>query len=283
MFEILKTSFKDLSKKLWLPSINYIIISALPLILGIQIFDKLMLLSENSLLLNKLVENFDFAIFTDFWRLNYGKLKNVLINAAWAIPFIYFLKLYVTGGNIDAVNEGFLDFKRYFRQCNKYFWRMFRLDIIHFCLLILIFALALGAIFILVPYLKDVNEIQIFVRLGPLLLLIIAIYCLIDLFKDYCIQRIYFSESHKIRITFIESMKFVFSFPKTYIFRIVFYGFSVIWLLAYLETEKRISGSGLLTVGLTIVCQQFYIIGKHFLRFWHLFLVQKIQNKRPVG
>jgi hypothetical protein len=283
MFEILKKGFKDVLKKLWIPSFNYIVISAIPLLLGIQVFNKLMLVTENSLLLNKLVENFDFAIFNDFWRLNFDKLKNVLINSAWVIPIIYFLKLYITGGNIDAVNEQIFDFRRFFRQCNKYFWRMFKLDILHLCILIMIFLISMGILFILVPYLTDVNEIQIFTRLGPLVLFVIISVSLIDLFKDYSIQRIYYTESQKIRFTFQETVRYVIQTPKAYIFRIIFYSFTFIWLLIYLEIEKNISGTGFFTVGITIVCQQFYVIGKHFLRFWHLFLVQKIQDKRPVG
>jgi hypothetical protein len=282
MFEFLKLGFKDLAKKLWIPSLYYFIISILPLILGIQMFEKLLEVSDNSLILNKLVENFDFAIFTDFWRLNSDKLQPVFLKAAWAIPIIYFLKLFITGGNIDAMNEGIFNLKRYLRQCNKYFWRMFRLDILHFFALIMILVIAILVIFILVPYLTDVNELQLFARLGSVIGFSVILICLFDLFKDYCIQRIFFTGSHSVRKTFLDSVKYVLQSPKTYFFRITFYGFGLTWLLVYLETEKIISGTGI-SVWITIICQQFYVIGKHFLRFWHLITVQKIQDKRPVS
>jgi hypothetical protein len=283
MIELLRRTFKELSKMLWLPTLVYLLTNVIPLLLGVSMWNQLLELSNNSLLLNKLVASFDYGIFMDFWRINYPALKPLLTKSLYVIPLMFLFQTYLAGGNIDSLNERYYNLKRYFVQCNKYFWRSFRLNVLVFFILLLIAFFLICLLVVISKYLKDINEIQLFLRLGPISLVFVFLLILVFLAKDYCFQRIFYSESQEVRKTFGSSVSYILNNKITFAFRFVFYVLAFTGLLFYLNAEKLIFGEGMTTVIFTIALQQLYILGKHFLRFWDLLLVQKIQDKRPIS
>ncbi len=283
MFETLKIAFKNLSKNLWAPTISYVILSAFPLALGIEMIDNLMEISNNSLILNNLVGKFDYAVFSDFWRLNQSKLNPILLKAIWTIPVIWLLKIFISGGNLDAVTAKTSSLTRYYVQCKKYFWRMFRLDILYICLAVILILVFGSIIYATIGDLDGKTEPQIFLKFAPSLLLCILFLFLLALIKDYTAQKIYFTGSHHVRRSFITSIQYVFTRPITILMKIIIYGVGLVWLWVYMELEKHISGKGLSTALSIFFLQQLYVLGKHFLAFWHLFTVQIIQDKRTIS
>lgn len=283
MLETLRLGFKNLSVNLWIPTISYIVLSIVPLILGIEMASKLKDVADNSLILNTLVDKFDFAIFTDFWRLNQAKLYPILRKAIWTLPLIWLLKVFITGGTVDAVNDKTFSMNRYFKQCIKYFWRMFRLDILQFFLILVTLVIGVLILWALLGDIDGKNEIQLFYRIAPVVCTFFLLYFLFAICKDYTAQKIYFSGSHNVRSSFFSSFKYIFSNPKLIIFQVLLYIFGLVWLWMYLLLDTKINGTGMGT-SIVIVCsQQLYVLGKHFLRSWHLFIVQIVQDKRAIS
>ncbi len=283
MLETLRTSFKSLSVNLWIPSISYVLLSLVPFTLGIEMIGKLMEVSENSMILNTLVDRFDYAIFTDFWRLHHAQLNPVLLKAAWSLPIVWLIKVFITGGNLDAVNEKHFSLSRYLTQCKKYFWRMFRLDILLFCIVIVLLILCVLFLSMLVRDIDGKNEIQLLYRIAPPVCIFLLFYFIFSICKDFAAQKIYFTANHAVRKNFFESVKYIFSNLRWVLFQVILSIFGLIWLYLYVELDAKIKGSGMATAILIVCLQQFYVLGKHFLRAWHLFIVQIVQDKRAVS
>ncbi|MFD1144029.1 hypothetical protein ACFQ4C_23085 [Larkinella insperata] len=283
-FQLIRRSWRMV---LWLYGVNFLM-SLLVLLPAYATFRRDMGASLEYL---KLLNGFDFTVYSDF-RHNHGSATNSLLTVGFWLGLLYLLiSVFFTGGLLQQVASA-TDRRQTFRLSRflaagaQGFGRFFRLFLCvssFIFLLSVVFLLAGGLSALALT--KTLNEEELsYVALA--FLLVFALSALLALcVGDYAKIRLFRRDETRAVFAFWVSMRFLFSRVRvTFGNYLLLIGVGLACFGVYFLLESWIVTRGWAEIALLFLIQQLFIISRTFLKVWVLATATVVfteQEKQP--
>lgn len=239
--------------------------------------------AANSMEMNKIVEDFDFMVFSDFLRVS-GKKLTYLFPLILILGIIYFLlNLFFAGGIIDKYanpNESF-SVSRFMNASKRYFFRFLGIFLLQILLSIVALAIV-GIFFVLAGNMAEggSERTYFYAFLIPFSIFVI-LFSIVWQISDYAKVMTY-KENCSIWKAYTSAIKYVFQNPKTIGLYWILIGIFLILSLIYLFIDVKIGMTSALTIGVMFVLQQVYIFLRIFLRNWQVGVASEFYSLKPI-
>ncbi|GAB3932244.1 hypothetical protein GCM10028804_46260 [Larkinella terrae] len=225
----------------------------------------------------KLLNHFDYTVYTDFRHTSGPAIDSLLAVGRWLGGFYLVVSVFFSGGILLEVSPSGpirqpFQLSRFFPACVHFFGRFFRLFL---CVLSAILVIAFIGLFIgaLAGYsLSEISneESVIYLLLGCLLVfgfLVLLLLCAGDYAKVLLFRR----DEKRAFLAFTQAMRFVFAH-----FRLIFglylllLSIGAVCFAIYFLIESLIVTSGWAGIAVLFVFQQLLIFSRVFLKVWTL-------------
>lgn len=253
-------------------------------IIAVLFYNTLFNEANGSIILDKLIEDFDYMVFSDFWRIHGSAFTPVFL-AAFALSGLYFLvNTFFAGGFFYQFNSGSsaLKFKPFFRASLRTFGKYLLLAIIMFLLGIFVFAFSGVLTFIFVKIAEGGSEREYILWMIPPAVFLAFSVSVLAVIKDYARYILFNHEGVNFVLGFQKSISYVFRNFRTVGFYWFITSIGVLVGLFYLLLDSVIGMRGEVTIILMIIIQQIVVLGRVFLKNWNLAFVSEFYQKYPI-
>lgn len=249
------------------------------------VFYRIFLQEANgSIVLDKLVTDFDYMVFSDFWRIHSGAFMPVFL-ATFALGGLYFLvNTFFAGGVFYQFNSGSsaLGFKQFLRASLKTFGKYLLLSLIVFLLGVFVFAFSGVLTFMFVKIAEDGSEREYILWMIPPAVFLIFLLGVLAVIRDYTRYILFDNEGVNFVSGFQSGISYVFRNFRTVGFYWLITSISVLVGLLYLLLDAVIGMRGEFTIALMIIIQQIIVLGRVFLKNWNFAFVSEFYQKYPI-
>ena len=272
-------------------TILYSILLLLALALAIPFSKTIKVEAGNSMAITKLLNDFNYTVYTDFMREAGKSIKPYISTAFWVAILYLLFTIFFSGGILTFLKNREADksLKVFWQGCAIYFWRFFRLALYMIILQIIAFAIVYFPLTAIIASISKTSiEPTIFytaiVGVVIHLILFITLLTVTDYAKIMMIEH----EEYRPFRTLVRSFGFVFrhlfSTIGLYKFLLVF---PILLFIIYFLVIDKIGMSTGLTIFITFILQQLFIWLRVFVKVWFLAseldLYNRFENKdKPV-
>jgi hypothetical protein len=261
---------------------SYCISVLFSLVIAIPFYSTLIKVSDHTLSLNSLIEDFDYMIFTDALRM-YGTTLMPYIPRFIGIFLIYILTYtFLSGGIIDTILHKKLKFTRFILQSYRYWGKTFLLllYVTIFSILLLIISISLGVI--------SNNLFDVHTHRSILLVQFPALFTFamgqLYLFLLWDYARVLLVKKQNLRVTdaFTKAMQLTFPnfYPLKNLVSILILGLGGLGI--YLLLDYGIGMTSSVTIIVMFIAQQIFIYFRGFMRVLHLKMAGLFISKKPI-
>lgn len=276
----LKTFSKD--KPLWI--LLYLVSAILALIVAVPFFIKSQAIAGSSMEVSRLLADFDFMTFSDFWA-NLNKALKPQFLSTLGLGFLYlFISIYFAGGVLYRLTNPntIFNFRNFFSKSWDTFPR-YLLIYIFLVLMVFCFFFACGIFYFIFTLLAESgNEKSLILWMIPPSLLLFYSLSFSVTVSDYAKMLLYKYPHLESFKAFSISFGYVFKRPRTLINLWILVLLSFLLFGVYLLLDKYIGMTSTLTVVLFFVIQQLVSFVRIFLRYAHLGIAYNYFEKNPI-
>jgi hypothetical protein len=284
MFKLLAKSFCLTLKNRTLLFLVYAVNLVLGLVVTSFFYKILIAEAGGSIVLNQLIADFDYMIFSDFMRVHGSAFGPVGLSAFALGGLYYIVNIFITGGIFHQYKYGGpkFQFKDFFKSGLSLFGKYLLLAMIVF--LFGIFVLAFSGILILVfvNIAEGGSEREYILWMVPPLTMLIFMLSVLTVVSDYARYLIFENRRLNPVKGFGSAVSYVLKNFKTVGIYWLISGGGILVVLAYILIDSIIGMRGEFTILLMIIIQQFVVFGRIFVKNWNYALVHTFYVNNPV-
>ena len=254
--------------------------------LGVAAFfyKTLVVEAAESIVLDKLIADFDYMVFSDFWRIHGSAFTPVWL-AALAVGVLYFLiNIFMVGGifyQYKYGDSGFR-FKAFVKSGFSLLGKYLLLGVIVFSIGSVVVLFSVIFFFLFVKIAEGGNERTYILWMIPPSLLLVLILSVLAVVADYARYLIFKNRALNPISGFTEGVSFVFKNFRTIGFYWLIVAVSLLIGLLYLLLDTIIGMRSEVTIVLMMIIQQTVIFGRIFLKNWHYAFVHIFSENKSV-
>ncbi len=283
MIHLLKASFYQTLRKGWL-SLLFYAVSVLLMAVPVWVFYKeLAAAAGHRLVLNELVKDFDFMLFSDFFRKHGKALRPALGWAVFAGFLGSLIYTFLSGGAVSAyLQKGKTTWGDFLRNSARLFPPYLLLLVMHGIFLFVIF-LVCGLFFFVFALLAEGSTERGYVLwlLPPFVLLALGMTF------GLCVSfyaKVFLALENRLNTVdaFWKAISYVFKNRRTLAGFWLLIGLGVLLSAVYVQLDKYIGMRSSATIVLMLVVQQLLVFSRSFLKNWNYALAAGFVMENPV-
>jgi hypothetical protein len=252
----------------------YAILLLFALAIAIPFSKTIKIEAGNSMAISKLLNDFNYTVYTDFMR-EAGKAIQPYISTAFWIAILYLVfTIFFSGGILTLLKDGKGDksLKLFWQGCAIYFWRFFRLALYMVILQIIAFiAVYIPLSAIIGSISKTSTEPTIFYTAIAGVVIHLLLFIILLTVTDYAKVMMVEHDAYRPLRTIIRSFGFVFKhfFSTIGLYKSLLI-FPVVLFVLYFIVVDKIGMSTWFTIFITFIIQQAFIWLRVYVKFWYL-------------
>ncbi len=255
-----KNNLKNLKMHIWV----YIIMLLVSGVAALFFANTLIKARGMSMSLDTLMQNFDFMIFSDFWREKGSTFSNIWLKTLLLSQVFVFIYSYLSGGIISQFSNKTkaFSFSNFLKNANKYFFRFLGLLFYQGLMLFCLFLVAGVFYFVFVLLAEGSTEKGYFFWLLPPTALLLSFFIFAITVIIYSKIFLVKNEMLGLNEAFWRAFQYVYKHPKSIaLFLLSLIPVTLIWIL-YLVIEHYSGITSLATLVFIAILQQLYIFIK---------------------
>jgi hypothetical protein len=282
MLKILTKSFNQLSKKPLLVFFLYAVGFVLAMLVARPFYVTFLNEANTSVALDKLVADFDFMIFTDFFHQS-QKAFQPFLPLIFTLGIVYLLlNTFLAGGILDATEQDKFKFPRFFEASAKHFGRFAMLLVFLFIFLMVLVSLAGMFFFIFAAIAEGGSEKDYILWMIPPLLILVYFVGFAVTMGDYGRVILFKSTTLSPYGAFWKAFSYIFKKPTAIALFWVIIVLVIILSVVYLGIDSLIGMHSGLTIFVMFLVQQVFVFGRTFLKISTQLAAKNYFEARPV-
>ncbi|RRA99132.1 hypothetical protein [Larkinella rosea] len=268
---------------LWL----YLVNAGLGLLVLLPAYSVIRSETGSSLEYLKLLNHFDYTVYTDFRHTSGPAIDSLLAVGRWLGGLYLIVSIFFSGGILLEVSPASqirqpFRLSRFLSACVHFFGRFFRLFlyVLSILLVIAFFGIFVGA---LAGYsLSEVSNEESVIYFAVGCVLVFGFLGLLMLCAgDYAKVLLFRRDENRALPAFIQAVRFVFAhFRLTFGLYLLLLSMGAVGFTIYFLIESLIVTSGWLPIGLLFIFQQLLIFSRVFLRVWMLATAMAVFDRK---
>jgi hypothetical protein len=238
--------------------------------------------ANTSVALDKLVADFDFMIFTDFFHQS-QKAFRPFIPLIFVLGLVYLLlNTFFAGGILDATEQDKFAFPRFFQASATYFGRFAVLLVLLFIFLMALVALAGMFFFIFAAVAEGGTEKDYILWMIPPILILLYFVSFVVTLGDYARVFLFKSSTLSPYNAFWKAFSYIFKRPTAIALFWVIIVLGIILSVVYLGIDGLIGMHSGITIFVMFLVQQVFVIARTFLKISTQVAAKNYFEERPV-
>jgi hypothetical protein len=284
MFKLLAKSFRLTLENRILLFLTYALNFVFGLVVMSFFYKILITEAGGSIVLNQLIADFDYMVFSDFMRVHGSTFTPVMLSALALGGLYYFVNVFITGGIFHQYKYGGSEFrfKEFLKSGLSLFGKYWLLAIIVFLIGIFILAFSGILIFAFVNIAEGGSEREYILWMIPPLTILIFMFSVLTVISDYARYLIFENRQLNPVTGFGSGVSYVFKNFKTVGLYWLILGAGISVVLVYMLIDSIIGMRGEFTILLMIIVQQSMVFGRAFVKNWNYALVHTFYVNNPV-
>ena len=282
MLKILLKSFNQISQKLLLVLFPYTIGFVLAMLVARPFYVTFLDEANTSVALDRLITDFDFMIFTDFFHQSQKAFKP-FVPLVFVLGLVYLLlNTFFAGGVLDATEHEKFTMPRFFEASAKHFGRFAMLLIFLFIFLMVLVSLAGMFFFIFAAIAEGGSEKDYILWMIPPVLILVYFVGFVVIMGDYGRVMLFKSPTLTPYSAFWKAFTYIFKRPTAIALFWVIIVLGIILSMVYLGIDSLIGmHSGLTIFGMFLV-QQVFVFARTFLKIGTQIVAKNYFEERPI-
>lgn len=273
-------SILSLWKNKGVVTLSYCISVLFSLIIAVPFLKTLINISENTLSLNTLIEDFDYMIFTDATRIYSTALQPYILWFLVVLSFYIFVYSFLSGGITDALINKKLKLSRFLVQSYRYWGRTFGLGLLILLLSLIFIVVSVSIGVLMQEVIENHNHRSIVLVQLPAFFLFLISHIYLFLIWDYSRILLLKKQNFRASEAFTKAINLTFSnfYPLKTLLVIACLGLAGLGI--YLFLDEIIGMSSAFTILLMFVIQQLFIYFRGFIRLLNLKMAEVFISKK---
>jgi hypothetical protein len=284
--------FKLIAKSFYLTLENrtlLFLVYAVNLVFGLVVtsfFYKILITeARGSIVLNQLIADFDYMVFSDFMRIHGSAFSPVGLSVFSLGGLYYIVNIFIAGGIFHQYKYGGpkLQFKGFFKSGLSLFGKYLLLEMIVFLLGIFVLAFSGILILVFVNIAEGGSERDYILWMMPPLTMLVFMLSVLTVISDYARYLIFENRRLNPATGFGSGVFYVLKNFKTVGIYWLISGGGILVVLIYMLIDSIIGMRSELTILMMIIIQQLMVFGRAFVKNWNYALVHTFYVNNPVA
>ncbi len=238
--------------------------------------------ANTSVALDKLVADFDFMIFTDFFHQSQKAFKP-FVPLVFVLALVYLLlNTFFAGGILDATEQEKFTMPRFFESSAKHFGRFAMLLVFLFIFLMALVSLAGMFFFIFAAIAEGGSEKGYILWMIPPVLILVYFVGFAVIMGDYGRVMLFKSSSLTPYSAFWKAFSYIFKRPTAIALFWVIIVLGIILSVVYLGMDSLIGMHSGLTIFVMFLAQQVFVFARTFLKISTQIAAKNYFEARPI-
>ncbi|MBP6619736.1 MAG: hypothetical protein KAX81_03665 [Leadbetterella sp.] len=282
MLRIFTKSFNQIVQKPLLVFFLYAVGFVLAMLVARPFYVTFLNEANTSVALDKLIEDFDFMIFTDFFHQSQRAFKP-FVPLVFVLGLVYLLlNTFFAGGVLDATEQDKFKFPRFFEASAQHFGRFAMLLVFLFIFLMVLVSLAGMFFFIFAAIAEGGSEKDYILWMIPPVLILVYFVGFVVILGDYGRVMLFKSQTLTPYSAFWKAFSYIFKRPTAIALFWVIIVLSIILSVVYLGIDSLIGMNSGLTIFVMFLVQQTFVFARTFLKISTQIAAQNYFEARPI-
>lgn len=282
MLKILTKSFNQISQKLLLVLFLYAVGFVLAMLVSRPFYVTFLNEANTSVALDKLIADFDFMIFTDFFHQSEKAFKPFL-PLIFTLGIVYLLlNTFFAGGILDATEQDKFSFPRFFEASAQHFGRFSMLLVFLFIFLMVLVSLAGMFFFIFAAIAEGGSEKDYILWMIPPVLILIYFVGFVVIMGDYGRVMLFKLPTLTPYSAFWKAFSYIFKRPTAIALFWFIIVLGIILSVVYLGIDSLIGMHSGFTIFVMFLVQQVFVFGRTFLKISTQIAAKNYFEAKPV-
>jgi hypothetical protein len=266
MLKILLKSFHQISQKPLLVFFLYAVGFVLAMLVARPFYVTFLNEANTSVALDKLIADFDFMIFIDFFHQS-QKAFRPFVPLVFVLGLVYLLlNTFFAGGVLDTTEREKFTIPRFFVASAQHFGRFAMLLVFLFIFLMGLVSLAGMFFFIFAAIAEGGSEKEYILWMIPPVIILVYFVSFVLVLGDYARVMLFKSQSLTAYKAFWKSFSYIFKRPATIALFWVIIVLVIILSLVYLGVDSLIGMHSGFTIFVMFLVQQAFVFARTFLK-----------------
>lgn len=282
MLKILLKSFHQISQKPLLVFFLYAVGFVLAMLVARPFYVTFLNEANTSVAMDKLIADFDFMIFTDFFHQSQKAFKP-FVPLVFMLGLVYLLlNTFFAGGVLDAADQEKISMPRFFEASAKHFRRFALLLVFLFIFLMALVALAGMFFFIFAAIAEGGTEKDYILWMIPPVFILLYFVGFVLVMGDYARVMLFKSPTLTPYSAFWKAFSYIFKRPTAIALFWVIIVLGVILSIVYLGVDSLIGMHSGLTIFAMFLVQQIFVFARTFLKISTQIAAKNYFEERPI-
>ncbi len=282
MINIFSKTFLELFKKLLLVFSLYAVGFVLAMLVARPFYVTFLNEANTSVALDKLVADFDFMIFTDFFHQS-QKAFQPFLPLIFTLGIVYLLlNTFFAGGILDTTEQEKFNFPRFFEASAHHFGRFAMLLVFLFIFLMVLVSLAGMFFFIFAAIAEGGSEKDYILWMIPPVLILVYFVGFVVIMGDYGRVMLFKSTTLSPYGAFWKAFSYIFKRPTAIALFWLIIVLGIILSVVYLGIDSLIGMHSGLTIFIMFLVQQGFVFGRTFLKISTQVAAKNYFETRPI-
>ncbi len=282
MIKIFSKTFLDLFKKPLLVLFLYLVGFVLAMLIARPFYVTFLNEANTSVALDKLIADFDFMIFTDFFHQS-QKAFQPFLPLVFTLGIVYLLlNTFFSGGILDASEQDKFKFPRFFEASAQHFGRFALLLVFLFIFLLVLASFAGMFFFIFAAVAEGGSEKDYILWMIPPVLILLYFIGFVVVMGDY--GRVILFKSRKVTpySAFWKAFSYIYKRPSAIALFWLFIVLGIILSVVYLGIDSLMGMHSGLTIFIMFLVQQVFVFARTLLKIGTQVAAKNYFEARPV-
>lgn len=282
MINIFSKTFLNLFKKPLLVLFLYLVGFVFAMLVARPFYVTFLNEANTSVALDKLISDFDFMIFTDFFHQG-QKAFRPFLPLIFTLGIVYLLlNTFFSGGILDATEQDKFRFPRFFEASAKHFGRFAFLLVFLFIFLMVLVSLAGMFFFIFAAVAEGGSEKDYILWMIPPVLILVYFVGFVVIIGDYARVMLFQLPILTPYNAFWKAFTYIFKRPSAIALFWLIIVLGIILSVVYLGIDSLIGMHAGLTIFIMFLVQQVFVFGRTFLKISTQVAAKNYLEARPV-
>ncbi|MCF8324981.1 MAG: hypothetical protein K9I84_08485 [Leadbetterella sp.] len=266
MLRILTKSFNQIAQKPLMVFFIYAFGFVLAMLVARPFYVTFLNEANTSVALDKLIADFDFMIFIDFFHQS-QKAFQPFLPLVFTLGIVYLLlNTFFAGGILDAPEQEKLKFPRFFEASARQFGRFALLLVFLFIFLMVLVSLAGMFFFIFAAIAEGGSEKDYILWMIPPVFILVYFVSFVVIIGDYGRVMLFKSPTLTPYGAFWKAFSYIFKWPSAIALFWMIIVLGIILFVVYLGIDSLIGMNSTLTIFVMFVVQQVFVFARTFLK-----------------
>jgi hypothetical protein len=282
MIKIFSKTFLDLFKKPLSVFFLYAVGFVLAMLVARPFYVTFLNEANTSVALDKLVADFDFMIFTDFFHQS-QKAFQPFLPLIFTLGIVYLLlNTFFAGGILDAMEQDKFKFPRFFEASAQHFGRFAMLLVFLFIFLMVLVSLAGMFFFIFAAIAEGGSEKDYILWMIPPVLILVYFIGFVVIMGDYGRVMLFKSTTLTPYGAFWKAFSYILKRPTAIALFWLIIVLGIILSVVYLGIDSLIGMHSGLTIFVMSLVQQVFVFGRTFLKISTQIAAKNYFEAKPI-